>query len=567
MSQNETDNSFYEKPLDFQGPLHLKTWVSALLAILSGTLMATCYEPLNLSWLAWVCVIPFWLGLRGRKDKGVFWLGCLFGYSFFFISLFWLRSILFPVPFLLALLWSPLFGFWAWFSRKMYFYLAFPNPETAIVTSPRSTFILSWKKMLPLVFASASLWTFLEWLRFWLMTGFPWNQLGVSQAYNLTLLPIASFFGILGISFIIILVNLSLALAIEVKWIERTHKFPWQTPLFSLLLSSLIIIGCNVYKVDYKADTSFRASLIQGYFFPDRTRQMTEDEYFEYFQTYRNLSLAEISQKPDLILWPETALPASFKGNSYYQKIVQNVTSKANAPMLLGSSHRENVNGKMTIYNTAFLTDEKGTEVDRYYKSHLVPYGEYTPMKDILPEALWNILDKTIAMGNLGRGDQFNVMEFREDIFMGVNICFEDVFPDVSRKLVRNGANLLVTLTNDSWYLQTSGGAQHTAHSVFRAVENGLPLLRCGTTCESCLILPSGEITHLVTGANGERIARGATTIDVPVSRNFTPTFYYKHPYFFSGLIILATFIAFLVTGLHFYKRKTILRALISGSD
>jgi apolipoprotein N-acyltransferase len=170
-------------------------------------------------------------------------------------------------------------------------------------------------------------------------------------------------------------------------------------------------------------------------------------------------------------------------------------------------------------------------------------------------------------MGNLGRGDQFNVMEFREDIFMGVNICFEDVFPDVSRKLVRNGANLLVTLTNDSWYLQTSGGAQHTAHSVFRAVENGLPLLRCGTTCESCLILPSGEITHLVTGANGERIARGATTIDVPVSRNFTPTFYYKHPYFFSGLIILATFIAFLVTGLHFYKRKTILRALISGSD
>jgi apolipoprotein N-acyltransferase len=188
-------------------------------------------------------------------------------------------------------------------------------------------------------------------------------------------------------------------------------------------------------------------------------------------------------------------------------------------------------------------------------------------MRNILPSGLWKQLDRIVNMGNLDRGERFNVMSFGDGIHMGVNICFEDVFPDVSREFVRNGANLLVTLTNDSWYQQTCGGAQHTAHSVFRAVENGLPLLRSGTACESCLVLPSGEITQLIHGADGRRIGRGAATIEVPVCRDFTPTFYYRHPYFFSGLIIIGAALVFFMTGLHFFKRKSRLREIISGTN
>ncbi|MCM8534473.1 MAG: apolipoprotein N-acyltransferase [Lentisphaeraceae bacterium] len=567
MTTNQNDSDFYASPIDFQKSLHLKTWKSALLAILSGILMAICYEPLNLSFLAWVCIIPFWFGLRGRKDKGVFWLGCLLGYTFFLVSLFWIRSILLPVPFLLSLVWTPMFGFWAWFTRKMYFYLAFPDATETLADAPREKFILPWKKLLLLSVASASLFTMFDWMRFWLMTGFPWNQLGVSQAYNLSILPVASFFGIPGITFIIIFINMSLALSLETKWISKATKLPWQTPLLAIIISSSIVIGCNQFKVEYKPNTSFKASLIQGYFFPERTRRLSQEEVFEYFQTYTNLTLGQIPNKPDLILWPETALPASFTNNSYYQNTVKKLTQKANTPMLLGSSHFEFEDGKTTIYNTAFLTDNKGKEVDRYYKIHLVPYGEYTPMKNILPESIWNFLNGIVNMGNLGRGEEFNVMSLNDDIKMGVNICFEDVFPDVSQAFVRNGANLLVTLTNDSWYLFTSGGAQHTVHSIFRAVENGLPLLRCGTTSESCLILPSGEVTHLIVDENNNRITRGAKTIDVPVSTDFTPTFYYKNPNFFSNIMIFITSIAFLVTGLHFYKKKCILQQLISGNN
>ncbi|NQZ58253.1 MAG: apolipoprotein N-acyltransferase [Lentisphaeraceae bacterium] len=265
-----------------------------------------------------------------------------------------------------------------------------------------------------------------------------------------------------------------------------------------------------------------------------------------------------MANKPDFILWPETPLPTTFHSeyNQHYKNLVEEMTKMSGKPMLFGSGHSDN--GER--FNSAFYVDKDMNKLQRYDKIHIVPYGEYPPLKAFMPETWWKTLDKFINMGNLKRGDSYPVMTLNDKVHFGVNICYDDVFYDVSREYVRRGANLLVTLTNDSWYQQTCGGAQHMVHSTFRAVENGVPLLRCGTSGESCLVLPSGEVKHLIRNAQGNRITRGAITIDVPIASTITPTFYYKNPNLFVILCVGATFIAFLASALHFYKRKVRLR-------
>ena len=119
MTKKKGHEGLHRIPADYLPPPHLKTWQSAALAILSAVLLSFCYEPLNLNFLAWIAIVPFYVGLRGRKDKGVFWLGCLFGYAFSLISYYWLHSIMPGTPFAISFLWTPFYGLWAWMPRKM----------------------------------------------------------------------------------------------------------------------------------------------------------------------------------------------------------------------------------------------------------------------------------------------------------------------------------------------------------------------------------------------------------------------------------------------------------------
>ena len=556
---------FFQPPADTAAPIQLKPRQSALLAVLSGVLMALCYEPFNLNFLAWICFTPFIIAVRGRHDRGVYFLGCLFGFSFCVISYFWLRTITFPVPFLLAVAWMNHFAIWAWLTQKINFYLCFPDPTESIAGAAANKWILNWQKQLLLIASSSLIWVFTEWMRFWLFTGFPWNLLGVSQAYAKSLLPVASFTGVMGISLLIIIFNLALAKSIEAKTLG-TAKFFWKLPALTAFSVTLLVILAHAGQITNKPDTFFKATLVQGYFFPDRTRRLTQEEYLDRYKTYHRLSSEQLKNQPELILWPETPLPGTFYGSELYAATVKDISRKAQAPILFGSLHREyHDDGTGDDFNTAFLVDKDGRELNRYYKIKRVPYGEYTPGRNLLPGAVWRWMDSIVNMGNLTPGENYTVMPFKDGINLGVNICYDDVFPEISQEFVRNGANLLVTLTNDSWYLQTCGGAQHTVHSLFRAVETGLPFLRCGTTCESCLILPNGEVTELITDENGNRITRGAKTIEVPVSRNFTPAFYTRNPYLFVGFVICGTAITLMILLFHFFKRKTILRRIIMG--
>ena len=548
-------------PIDFETEPQLRLRQSILLTFISALLLILCYEPFNFYWLAWIAFTPFIFAVRARKDKAVFRLGTFLGFVFLLGSLFWLRTIHFSVPFLLAALWSPLWGFWAWITKKMWFYLCIPKVETSIADARNSDFAMPWKKYLILIFASSSIWIFFEWLRFWLMSGFPWNLLGISQAYCSAVLPMASIFGVLGISFLIIFTNLSISFLVESFSLNK--KFLWQLLILPAIFLSVPPLIASLPRDQMSAPLTMKILLVQGYFYPITDRKATEADYLEQIQTYRNLSFKHAADKPDLIIWPETAVISSYADDPFFQKAVKDVARICQSKVLFGSIHHENKRKT----NSAFLVDKNAQLLNRYDKIHLVPYGEYTPMKELLPSSVWNWLDKIVDMGNLDPGTSYDVIQLSKQFRAGVNICFEDVFPKNSREYTRSGANLLITLTNDSWYKKTAGAAQHTAHAIFRAVENDLPLVRCGTSSESCYISPQGKITELIVDEKGSRFTRGTQLLNLSINTSRQSTFYYRNPNLFVIISSGIAFLAFLATALHFLKRKSRLREIISGRD
>jgi apolipoprotein N-acyltransferase len=168
-------------------------------------------------------------------------------------------------------------------------------------------------------------------------------------------------------------------------------------------------------------------------------------------------------------------------------------------------------------FNSALLLAPDGQVIESYDKIHRVPFGEYVPFREWLP---W--LARWIGMGrDLTAGTEFTLFELGSGVRAGANICFEDVFPEISRQFVLRGATVLFTLTNDAWYAESAGSRQHLLHAVFRAAENRRPLLRSGNNSDTCLILPDGAISDLLYDREtGNRFIRGTRVYEVPVYRD-----------------------------------------------
>jgi apolipoprotein N-acyltransferase len=232
-----------------------------------------------------------------------------------------------------------------------------------------------------------------------------------------------------------------------------------------------------------------------------------------------------------------------------------------NSLFLIGATHLRKLSRndqEPRVFNCAFLIDPHADYmktvfdpadhvIDYYDKIHRVPFGEFTPFGKYLP---W--LVELIGMGrDLTPGKAFHVFKLPHNARAGVNICFEDAFPYVSREFVRNGANILMTITNDSWYNRSCGAHQHTAHVVFRAVENRRPFLRCGSNSHSCLVSPNGRIHGMLRNdANNSDFIAATRFYNVPV-KDWGTTFYTRFGDVFARLnaIIALAALAWLLNG------------------
>jgi apolipoprotein N-acyltransferase len=304
--------------------------------------------------------------------------------------------------------------------------------------------------------------------------------------------------------------------------------------LTSLLIGLMLIYGFHRVKV--KAEMSsygqrIRLVIVQGNI--DQSIKWNPEFQERTVALYTRLSVESGDLRPDLIIWPETAVPFYFQNNSPLSKEVLSVPEKTRSILLFGSPAYIRDKSGIQYYNRAYIISE-GRVLDYYDKVHLVPFGEYVPLKRYLP-----FFHRLVpAAGDFSTGRNRKPIG-TPDLQTGVIICFEAIFPDISRYHATHGAQLLVNLTNDAWFGRTSAPYQHLSMAVLRCVENGLPMARAANTGISAFILASGEII-----SSSELFARAVLHKELNLNQN--KTFYSQYGDIFAILLLVLVILKFL---------------------
>ncbi|MBK9308448.1 MAG: apolipoprotein N-acyltransferase [Nitrospira sp.] len=469
-----------------------------IFACASGLLLPLCFPKFDLGLLAWVALIPLHLALDQCSKPRAFWIG-------------WLSGVI------------GFTGLMAWVVTAMTTYGKVPEPISYAILLLLTTYLglyvglysfaFVWlRELIPRygIFFAPCFWVALEFLRTYLLSGLPWCLLGYSQYRELDLIQVADLTGVYGVSFLVVLVNVAVA-----------ELIVWLMPFFR---------GFHPVKLPWELLTTAAACMVLSWFYSsavlsDRTSQQTHpsitvgvvqpniDQAVKWDTSFREETMrrldrltGQLSTDTDLIVWPEAATPFILEREKDYQLELISWAERAQAPLLLGSpALRFYPDRRPYLLNSAYLLGTDGTILGRYDKHHLVPFGEYIPLKS----SLLFFLDKLVeGIGDFEPGPGSNTLSFspkslRHDkagtprsVKFGVAICYEVIFPDLVRQFAANGAEFLVTITNDGWFGPSSAPAQHFAMVVFRAVENHLAFARAANTGISGFVDPFGQITQ-----------------------------------------------------------------------
>ena len=442
-----------------------------LLPLLSGLLLYLSFPPADWGFLAWVALVPLLAAIRDSPPRSAFQAGVLCGISFYLPSLYWVthalvvygglsRILSLLVLVALCLYLSAYFGFFSWLASHF--------------------------RMLPRGSASlwlSCLWVSLEYLRNWLLSGFPWNLLGYSQHRFLTLLQLTSLTGIYGLSFLLLVVNISLFQILRPPFPPSARRLGLVWAIIAILLA----LAYGSWRLHHRLEgRPLRVAVIQGNI--DQSLKWEPSLQRQSFETHRQLTLGVSGFRPDLVVWPETALPLYLRSEKAYRDELQALAQRLGSYLLVGAPDFEGEGG-VRYYNSAFFFTPCPKPPEKYDKMHLVPFGEYVPLRGLL-----FFVEKLVpGMGDFTAGKEPKIFPLSGGGF-GVLICFEAIFPELARTYRSRGANFLVNITNDAWFGKTAAPYQHLAMAKVRAVENGVYLVRAANTGISALVSPEGMV-------------------------------------------------------------------------
>jgi apolipoprotein N-acyltransferase len=479
--------------------------------------------------LGWIAFVPvFWLISRVGLGASVFW-GALYGYAAYGLFNYWLSVF------------HPLAGLIVGLIYVAYFAILFPLLKLALILFPRRGYILQW-----------ILWIVYEYLRTQGFLGYPYGISGYSQWSLPPLIQTASLFGVWGISALVVFPSAYLAAALSAGKgknffsRERVPGLLWLGALAGALVFGILS------PVDYSGAPSARIALVQHN--TDPWRGDLED-YRKNYQVLKRLSLEALAEgpKPDLVVWSETAFVPRIYWHTTYRddpssyalvKELLDFLKLQEVPFVIGNDDARkelNENGlwERVDYNAVMLFD-KGEIAALYRKQRLVPFTEHFPYQKQLPWVYQALLNADTHFWK--KGEEASVFEIR-GIKFSTPICFEDSFGYLSRDFVRNGAEIIVNLSNDAWSKSLPAQMQHLSMAVFRAVENRRSLVRSTASGQTCGVDPNGKIL-----AMAEPFAETQLTVDVPVIK--TDTFYTQNGDFLPLLFIIAAGIALVSGGL-----------------
>lgn len=454
------------------------------LAASSGFLLTLSFPRFGISWLAWFAFIPLFVALRNLSLKNGFYLGLLAGLVHNLTLVYWLAHTMSAyghLPFYISIPILLLFSFY------LALYIAlFAMAVIRLCPSPLS-----------LLFISPLIWVSLEYIRSFLFTGFPWELMGYSQFNMLHIIQISDLFGVYGVSFCIALSNATALLIYLCLTGQHWQGKKVQTKLtagamitFVVILGTVWVYGkwrINTIHELVEMSPSSKVTIVQG----NIDQAIKWDLKFQKSSTIKYIHLSSLSKElqPDLIVWPETATPFYFTRDTTLSELVLTGIHEIGTDFLIGSPAFTLKNNKIEYYNSAFLVDAAGNVKGRYDKTHLVPFGEYVPLKKWLP-----FVNKIVeGVGDFETGEKGRTIKWQKSS-IGIQICYEIIFPSIARSMVQNNASLLVNLTNDAWYGRSSAPYQHFSMSVFRAVENRRSLVRAANTGISGFVDPSGNV-------------------------------------------------------------------------
>jgi len=339
------------------------------------------------------------------------------------------------------------------------------------------------------VFQTAALWVLLEYLRGKLLTGFPWCLLGHTQYGFIDLIQVADMVGVYGLSFVIVALN-GFVHSIGFRGTAaRKTTLTWELPLVLVMFLFVFLYGdyrLSENRSGEKEDPFLKVAIIQGNI--DQSVKWNPEYQRKTLEVYERLSLSTRASTPDLLVWPETAVPFFFQeGNELARKVLE-IGEEIGAEFIFGSPAYEREENAVRYYNRVYLLTSGRETPAHYDKVHLVPFGEYVPLKKFLP-----FVNRLVpAAGDFAPGKGIEPLR-SPLVSSGILICFEAIFPEIARKQVERGAQILVNVTNDAWFGRTSAPFQHLSMAALRAVENHRPLVRAANTGISAFIDSRGR--------------------------------------------------------------------------
>jgi len=438
--------------------------------ILSGLLLIFSFPNFNLSFLVFIGFIPLFFAIENKSPQKAFLIFFIAGFIFYLGTLYWLCHVTVIGLIISCLYLAIYFGIFGIAINRF-----------GILAAPVAWVILEY------IQANISI------------MGFGWASLGYSQYKNLPLIQVADFSGVYGVSFLIMMMNAAIYRAFKKSFKE-------------IVITAVILVAVIGYGMMREntggGGSSVKISVIQGNI-PQKLKWDPEAQGM-IIEKYVSLTKMSALDDPNLIVWPETSFPGFFEIDKEIIDKVLNLAKEIKIPILIGV----NTEKDDRYFNSAVLISSQGEIVNQYDKIHLVPFGEYVPFSDKFPAF------HRLVLGELGEftpGHEFKTFNLEHRAWsiepkFAVLVCFEDIFPELAKKFVKNGAKFLIVITNDAWYGKSGAAYQHAACSVFRAIENRVPIVRCANTGYSCFIDSKGKIYDSVEEKNTHLFITGYKT-------------------------------------------------------
>ena len=543
-----------------------------IIVVVSGILLVLPFSLLNLEWIAWFALVPLLIATLRVNARDSFVLGYLCGVVWNGGSLFWMHvydPLVLPLVVLILSFYPALFCLGLnIFCRGRIHPTQSDLVNQASLRGMKSRSHLSFLDchVVPnafgtprndrMIWAAPLLWVSLEYVRSLGFLGFPWNSLGYSQYRQISVIQMAEFTGVFGVSFLIVFVNSGIA---SVIWASLprfygsggmkpplrrfTNEAATKRESFGIAAIVCIVLGLWLSWGNYALRKSshverepLRAVLIQGNFGTDCYWM---DNSADIMGRLSALSLGAAVSEPDLIIWAETAVgenpETAFAVNSRLRMEISRILKETGAYLLTGAQYDRGGRD----YNSVFLISPECEVIDRYDKMRLVPAAEYFPFfrHAKLIECLLR------DAGDFTPGVRRTIFEIPGGEKFAALICFEGIFGDFARRFVRDGAEFLVNITNDVWSESETSHHQHAAMAGFRAVENRVCLLRLGNSGISRVINPYGIIEKEL-GVYRSGVLAGEV---FPVSGQ---TFYTRHGDVFARVVLVLTSLLFFCFGI-----------------